>query len=143
MTPCLGGRQNILSSLEFQERLPANREMQPLLRGEAQQRNFQEQSSDQKKPGGAGMQPIGGCSQPGKLHLSRFSHTPLGTSERVWYRESSAGLREQLGFCLSTDQSGCAVLGLSLYFLILQVPRQHIAAHKTKTNSDVTAFHIL
>ena len=27
LTSCLGGHQNILSSLEFQERLPANREM--------------------------------------------------------------------------------------------------------------------
>ena len=89
------------------------------------------------------MQPIGGCSQPGKLHLSLASHTHHGGHQSEWHRESSAALREQLGFCLSMDQSGCAVPGLSLDFLTLQVPRQHRAGHKTKTNSDVTTFHLL
>lgn len=75
------------------------------------------------------MQPIGGCSQPGKLHLSLASHTHHGG------RQNECGLENSLGF-VSARINLVVRCWASHYFLTLQVPRQHRAAHKNELECD-------
>lgn len=91
LTPCLGGYRNILSSLEFQERLPAKGKCSHL-HGESQQHNFQ--SNPQTKEASRSRDAANWRMLTAweTTFVSLPSHTHHGG------RQSECGLENSLGF---------------------------------------------
>lgn len=123
--PRRGAPQKILSRPESQERIPANTEMQPLPCGEVQQHNLHEQFSDQKRPGGEGMQPTGALGQ-NRNCTWHLLHTHCGNIRESVAQGIQPGSQGTAWFLSQHRLDLAPVLGHSLYSPTLHFLSQYI-----------------